>query len=196
MSFHDDLIGMLPRLRRHAMSLTRDRHAMEDLVQNAVVRALNAQDSFQPGTNFAGWMHKILRNEFISGLRKTRNTVALDDLAAERAATAETHEDHLVVRELEVALDKLPPAQREAVMLATLSELSHEQIAEVMGCRVGTVKSRICRARRQLQAYLMGEEIVVTAADESVADGEESVVDRPERPQRKAAPRAVSNQVP
>lgn len=169
MSFHDDLIAMLPRLRRHAMSLARDRHAMEDLVQNAVVRALNAQDSFQPGTNFAGWMHKILRNEFISGLRKTRNTVALDDLAAERAATAETHEDHLVVRELEVALDRLPPAQREAVMLATLSELSHEQIAEVMGCRVGTVKSRICRARRQLQSYLLGEVVEAPAADEAAA---------------------------
>jgi len=181
MSFHDDLIAMLPRLRRHAMSLTRDRHAMEDLVQNAVVRALNAQDSFQPGTNFAGWMHKILRNEFISGLRKTRNTVALDDLAAERAATAETHEDHLVVRELEVALDKLPAAQREAVMLATLSELSHEQIAEVMGCRVGTVKSRICRARRQLQAYLLGEEVAVAAEDR------EGAAEPSERPASRAA---------
>ena len=85
MSFHDDLKEILPRLRRHALALTRNRDSMEDLVQDTVVRALAAQDSFTPGTNFAAWIHKILRNEFISKIRKNRNTVPLDAMVAERA---------------------------------------------------------------------------------------------------------------
>jgi len=156
MSFHEDLKAILPQLRRHGLALARNRSAMEDLVQDTVVRALAAQDSFQPGTNFAAWMHKILRNEFISGIRKRRNTVPLDDVVAGRLAVAESHDDRLVLRELVAAMDRLPAAQREALLLSTLSELNHDQIADVMGCRSGTVKSRISRARRQLQIDLMG----------------------------------------
>ncbi|MCC6471034.1 MAG: sigma-70 family RNA polymerase sigma factor [Alphaproteobacteria bacterium] len=161
MSFHDDLKAILPQLRRHALALTRNRHGMEDLVQDTVVRALAAQTSFQPGTNFAAWMHKILRNEFISGIRKKRDTVPLDDVVAKRIAVAESHDDRLVLRELVGAIDRLPVAQREALLLSTLSELNHDQIADVMGCRTGTVKSRISRARRQLHEDLLG----VSASD-------------------------------
>lgn len=159
MSFHDDLKDILPRLRRHALSLTRNRDSMEDLVQDTVVRALAAQDSFTPGTNFAAWIHKILRNEFISKIRKNRNIVPLDDMVAERIAVPESHEDRLVLRELITAIDNLPAAQREALLLSTLSDLNHDQIAEVMGCRSGTVKSRISRARRQLHTDLMGTSV-------------------------------------
>ncbi len=159
MTFHDDLKEILPRLRRHALALTRNRDAMEDLVQDTVVRALAAQDSFTPGTNFAAWIHKILRNEFISKIRKNRNTVPLDDMVAERIAVPESHEDRLVLRELITAIDKLPAAQREALLLSTLSDMNHDQIADVMGCRSGTVKSRISRARRQLHIDLMGTSV-------------------------------------
>lgn len=159
MTFHDDLKAILPRLRRHALALTRNRDAMEDLVQDTVVRALAAQDSFTPGTNFAAWIHKILRNEFISKVRKNRQVVPLDEVVAERIAVPESHEDRLVLRELIAAIDRLPETQREALLLSTLSELNHDQIAEVMGCRSGTVKSRISRARRQLHSDLLGTAI-------------------------------------
>ncbi len=159
MSFHDDLKEILPRLRRHALALTRNRDSMEDLVQDTVVRALAAQDSFTPGTNFAAWIHKILRNEFISKIRKNRNVVPLDDMVAERIAVPESHEDRLVLRELITAIDRLPSAQREALLLSTLSDMNHDQIADVMGCRSGTVKSRISRARRQLHTDLMGTSV-------------------------------------
>ena len=167
MSFHDDLKAILPQLNRHALALTRNRHAMEDLVQDTVVRALAAADSFQPGTNFAAWMHKILRNEFISGIRKKRDLVPLDVVAG-HVAVAESQEQRLVLRELLGAMDRLPAAQREALLLSTLSDLNHDQIADVMGCRTGTVKSRISRARRQLHDELMGapaDEVRAAGAD-------------------------------
>ena len=170
MTFHEDLKAILPQLNRHALALTRNRHAMEDLVQDTVVRALAAQDSFQPGTNFAAWIHKILRNEFISGIRKKRDVVPLSDVVAQRIAVAESHDHRLVIRELVVAMDKLPEAQREALLLSTLSELTHDQIADVMGCRTGTVKSRISRARRQLHDELIG--VSAGESAEAAAAGE------------------------
>jgi len=163
--FDDDLKAILPRLRRHGLALTRNHHAMEDLVQETVMRALAAQESFQPGTNFGGWMNTILRNEFVSGIRRTRPVVPLDDVADEFVAVAPSHDDRLMVRELAVAMNRLPPGQREVILLSALTELNHAQIGEVVGCRPGTVKSRISRARSQLHDDLMG----VAMSDENVA---------------------------
>ena len=177
MSFHDDLKEILPRLRRHALALTRNRDSMEDLVQDTVVRALAAQNSFTPGTNFAAWIHKILRNEFISKIRKNRNIVPLDDMVAERIAVPESHEDRLVLRELITAIDRLPAPQREALLLSTLSDLNHDQIADVMGCRSGTVKSRISRARRQLHIDLMGTSVADEPQTLATLDADERVVE-------------------
>jgi len=154
--FHDQLRANLPRLRRHGLALTRNHHAMEDLVQETVLRALAAQASFQPGSNFGGWINTILRNEFISEMRRTRLAVPLDDVADELVAVAPTHDDCLMVCELSVAMNRLRPGQREAILLSTLSELNYVQIGEVLGCRPGTVKSRISRARCQLRDDLMG----------------------------------------
>lgn len=172
MSFHDDLRAVLPRLRRHGLALTRNRHAMEDLVHDTVVRALAAQNTFQPGTNFPAWIHRILRNEFISGARKARHIVPLDDLMVERISVAESQGDRLVARELIGAIDRLPAAQREALLLSALSELNYDQIAATMACRPGTVKSRISRARRQLNCDLMGV---------AVGDGNDVRLDAPAR---------------
>mgnify|MGYP000904752971 FL=1 len=187
MSFHDDLKDILPRLRRHALALTRNRDAMEDLVQDTVVRALAAQDSFTPGTNFAAWIHKILRNEFISKIRKNRNVVPLDDMVAERIAVPESHEDRLVLRELISAIDRLPAAQREALLLSTLSDMNHDQIADVMGCRSGTVKSRISRARRQLHSDLLGTSVADEPQVIAAAGAESSVDDAPDAAEHEAS---------
>jgi RNA polymerase sigma-70 factor, ECF subfamily len=86
-SFHDQVITILPKLRVQALALTRNRAAAEDLVQDSVCNALSAQDSFIPGTNFAAWMHRILRNRFISNLRKRRDTTDIADVPSTTFAT-------------------------------------------------------------------------------------------------------------
>jgi RNA polymerase sigma-70 factor (ECF subfamily) len=156
--FHTQLITLLPRLRVQALALTRNRAAAEDLVQDAVANALAAQDSFTPGTNFAAWMHRILRNRFISTLRKQRDTTDIEDLPASAFAVSATHEDRLVLKELGRAVNRLPVDQREALFMVVLQGMSYEDVAGATGCAVGTAKSRVFRARRQLQAWLMGED--------------------------------------
>lgn len=165
--FHDALIALLPKLRVQALALTRNRAAAEDLVQDAVANALAAQDSFTPGTNFAAWMHRILRNRFISTLRKQRETTDIEDLPMSAFAVGASHEDRLVLKELSGALNKLPSDQREALFMVVLQGLSYEEVAEATGCAVGTAKSRVFRARRQLQTWLMGEEREGRAAQPS-----------------------------
>ncbi|MBW8270225.1 sigma-70 family RNA polymerase sigma factor [Caldovatus aquaticus] len=156
--FHDQLIALLPKLRIQALALTRNRAAAEDLVQDAVANALAAQESFMPGTNFAAWMHRILRNRFISTLRKQRETTDIDDVPMSAFAVSGAHEDRLVLKELGRALARLPADQREALFMVVLQGLSYEEVASATACAVGTAKSRVFRARRQLQVWLLGEE--------------------------------------
>ena len=156
-SFHDQIVGILPKLRVQALALTRNRAAAEDLVQDAVCNALSAQDSFIPGTNFAAWMHRILRNRFISNLRKRRDTTDIDDVPASTFATEAAHEDRLALKELAQAMTRLPSDQREALVMVVVHGMSYEDLAEATGCAVGTAKSRVFRARRQLEAWLLGE---------------------------------------
>lgn len=156
--FHTQLVALVPKLRIQALALTRNRAAAEDLVQDAVANALAAQDSFTPGTNFAAWMHRILRNRFISTLRKQRETTDIEDLPSSAFAVSAAHEDRMVLKELSKALGRLPADQREALFMVVLQGMSYEEVAEATGCAVGTAKSRVFRARRQLQAWLAGEE--------------------------------------
>src|SRR3712207_6548039 len=128
--FHALLIALLPKLRVQALALTRNRAAAEDLVQDAVANALAAQDSFTPGTNFAAWMHRILRNRFISTLRKQRETTDIDDLPMAAFAVGAAHEDRMVLKELGRALGRLPSDQREALFMVVLQGLSYEDVAE------------------------------------------------------------------
>ena len=155
--FHDQVIAILPKLRIQALALTRNRSSAEDLVQDAVCNALSASGSFIPGTNFAAWMHRILRNRFISNLRKRRDTTDIDDVPAHLFATEAPHEDRLALKELASAMTRLPSDQREALMMVVVHGMSYEALAEATGCAVGTAKSRVFRARRQLEAWLLGE---------------------------------------
>lgn len=172
--FHTALKDSLPKLRRYGLMLTRNRSAMEDLVQDAVVRALAAQTGFTPGSNFSAWIGCILRNEFISGLRRNRLFTACDPVLIEKIAVAPRQEGHLVLRELVGAIDRLPPLQREALLLATVDGMSHVEIAQTMNCREGTVKSRIGRARLQLERELTG-----------IAEGDAPAAPRPDPVKRR-----------
>ena len=162
--FHVDLKALLPRLRIYALSLTRDRDRADDLVQDAVVKALAGQRSFQPGTNFPAWLFRIQRNEFISGLRRQRPTVPLDDVIANTLSHAPAQESGLIMREFTKAFGLLAACQREALLLAVLEGWCYQRIAVQSDVSVGTVKSRISRARTALRLMLTGEESVVDGA--------------------------------
>jgi len=155
--FEEQVISILPKLRIQALALTRNRSAADDLVQEAVCNALRAHASFTPGTNFPAWMHRILRNRYISELRKRRDTANIDSLPETVFATKATHEDRLVLKELGHAMTRLPADQREALVMIVVHGMSYEALAEATGCAVGTAKSRVFRARRQLEAWLLGE---------------------------------------
>jgi RNA polymerase sigma-70 factor, ECF subfamily len=155
--FHDLLLRTLPRLRSQAAALTQNRAAAEDVVHDAVVNALAARASFTPGTNFRAWMHRILYNRFVSIARKQRGTGRIDDLPQAALAVGGGQEDRLVWRELRAALARLPVEQRTALLMVALQGMPYEEVAEAMACTVGTAKSRVFRARRQLRAWLMAE---------------------------------------
>lgn len=157
-SFHDQMIGILPKLRVQALALSRNRSAADDLVQEAVAKALAARHSFEEGTNFNAWMHRILRNTFISWIRRRRETQDLEHAPAEVVGVPGNAFDNVVVRELSAALAKLSPEQRESLVMVSVQGLSYEQVAEATGVAVGTAKCRVFRARRLLQAMLTGEE--------------------------------------
>ena len=153
--FHEQLKTILPRLRVYALSLTRDRDAAEDLVHDTVVKALTGRGSFEPGTNLSAWVFRIQRNEFISGLRRTRPSVPVDSAIAESLSHQPHQESRLVMREFMSAFGKLASTQREALLLAVLEGQPYEEIAAHTGVSVGTVKSRISRARDTLERLLL-----------------------------------------
>ena len=153
--FHDQLKAILPRLRIYALSLTRDRDAADDLVHDTVIKALTGRHSFQPGTNLAAWLFRIQRNEFISGLRRQRPSVPVDTAIAESLSHPAHQDSGLIMREFVTAFAKLVPTQREALLLAVLEGLPYEVIAAHTGVSVGTVKSRISRARDTLERLLL-----------------------------------------
>jgi RNA polymerase sigma-70 factor, ECF subfamily len=156
--FHDVLVAALPRLRAHALALTRNRAAADDLVQDAVALALRGRDKFEPGTNFAAWSHSIVRNRFISLARRRRKQLEGDDAVRHAAtdAAGPPHDDRLAVKELARMLGRLPAALREALLLVAVQGLSYDEVAAVQGCAVGTAKSRVFRARHLLRVWLLG----------------------------------------
>lgn len=163
-SFHEQLKAILPRLRIYALSLTRDRSAADDLVQDTVVKALQGRHSFQQGTNLPAWLFRIQRNEFISGLRKQRPTVPVDADIAAQLSHPPQQESGLVMREFVAAFGKLAPTQREALLLAVLEGLPYDVIAQNTGVSVGTVKSRVSRGRDTLERLLLEGEAKPRAA--------------------------------
>lgn len=154
-----DLLEHLPRLRRYARALTGDRLAADDLVQDTVERALSRSMLFRRGSKLDAWLLTIMHNIFVSQMRQAAMrppVTPLDELSAE-PATLPTQEEKLELRDLERALARLPMEQREVLLLIGLEEFSYEEAAGILGIPVGTVMSRLSRARERLRALLAGE---------------------------------------
>ncbi|TVQ36081.1 MAG: sigma-70 family RNA polymerase sigma factor [Geminicoccaceae bacterium] len=158
--FREDVAAAMPDLRAYARSLCAGNiHDADDLVQDTLARALAAQHRFTPGTNLHAWLFTILRNVFLNGKRASKRHV---DVADEDLATmlwvAPHQEARLEFNAFRAAFERLSGAHREALVMATIEGRDYADIAERTGCRVGTVKSRINRARNQLRADLMGSD--------------------------------------
>lgn len=151
----DDLLAALPSLRAFAISLCGRTAKAEDLVQETLVKAWANIGSFQPGSNMNAWLYTILRNEYYSEFRKHRHEVGDDDgHHAARLATRPTQESHMQFLDFRAALDRLAPDHREALILVGASGLSYEDAAALCKCAVGTMKSRVNRARTRLAELL------------------------------------------
>ncbi len=153
--FQDQLTSFLPKMRVWAMALTKNRAAAEDLVQDVAMKALAASESFAAGTNFSAWVRRIMTNHFISGVRGRREYCALDKMP-EVGIPAAQH-DRTELRELNVAFQRLPREQKEALRMIGIEEQSYEEAAGATGCAVGTLKSRVHRARLNLRSQMHGE---------------------------------------
>ena len=157
--FMKDLLEQLPRLRRYARALTGDRLMADDLVQDTVERALSRLSLFRRGSKLDAWLLTIMHNIFVSQMRQAAMRppiTPLGELAAEPAALP-TQEEKLELRDLERALAALPLEQREVLLLIGLEEFSYEEAAGILGIPLGTVMSRLSRARERLRALLAGE---------------------------------------
>ena len=153
--FQDRLTAFLPKMRIWAMALTKNRAAAEDLVQDVAMKALGSSESFIPGTNFSAWLHRIMTNHFISGVRGRREYCALDKMP-EVGIPAAQH-DRTELRELNVAFQRLPREQKEALRMIGIEEQSYDEASGATGCAVGTLKSRVHRARLNLRSQMHGE---------------------------------------
>jgi RNA polymerase sigma-70 factor (ECF subfamily) len=150
-----DLLAAIPKLRAFAVSLCGNPDRADDLVQETLVKAWSHLSSFAEGTNMPAWLFTILRNIYYSEYRKRRREVAdSEGTIAARLATAPTQNGHMDFLDFREALQKLPADQREALVLIGASGLSYEEAAAICNCAVGTMKSRVNRARHRLTELL------------------------------------------
>lgn len=153
--FADQLIAAIPGLRAFGVSLTAKADRADDLVQETMLKAWKHHDSFQPGTNMKAWLYTILRNEFYSQIRKRKLEVEdADGIHAGRVAVQGEQLGHLDMADMRTALTQLPQDQREAIILVGASGFSYEEASEICGVAVGTIKSRVSRARLRLTEML------------------------------------------
>jgi RNA polymerase sigma-70 factor (ECF subfamily) len=163
------MLAAVPSLRAFAISLCGDVDRANDLVQETLLRAWSHLDSFEPGTNMSAWLFTILRNHFRTEYRKRRREVEdADGGYAERLTAREEQTAHIEFNELREALLKLSADQREALILVGASGFSYEEAAKICDCAVGTIKSRVNRARLRL-AEILGVETVQDLTQEPEA---------------------------
>jgi RNA polymerase sigma-70 factor (ECF subfamily) len=168
-----DLLAVIPNLRAFAVSLCGNLDRADDLVQETLVKAWSNIESFVEGTNLRAWLFTILRNIYYSEYRKRRREVADPDGAfAAKLATAPAQGGHMDMLDFRAALQQLPTDQREALILIGASGLSYEEAAGVCGCAIGTMKSRVNRARIRLV-----EMLAITSGMDFGHDGDWQAID-------------------
>jgi RNA polymerase sigma-70 factor, ECF subfamily len=149
--WRDQVVALIPALRAFAWSISRNGSDADDLVQDTLIKAWSHRDKFEAGTNLRAWLFTILRNTYYTAVVRRRREVRDEDDQYARALTTQpTQEWGLALRALQAALDELPAEHREALILVGAAGLSYEEAAEICGCALGTIKSRVNRARNRL----------------------------------------------
>lgn len=150
------LVDLIPRLRRYARALVGDRAAADDLVQDTLERAWAKLHLYRRGTDLRAWLFTVMHNVHVNKVRSTRVTDTLDDEMPELALRP-PQGDALVVRDLDRAIALLPSEQRAVLLLVTLEDMSYDEVARSLGIPIGTVMSRLSRARDKLRALMLGQ---------------------------------------
>jgi RNA polymerase sigma-70 factor (ECF subfamily) len=149
------LVDLIPRLRRYARALVSDRASADDLVQDTLERAWAKLHLYRRGTDLRAWLFTVMHNVHVNKVRATRATDPLDDEMPELAQRA-VQGDALMVRDLDRCISLLPVEQRSVLLLVTLEDMSYEEVARTLSIPIGTVMSRLSRAREKLRAMMLG----------------------------------------
>jgi RNA polymerase sigma factor (sigma-70 family) len=149
------LVELIPRLRRYARALVGDRAAADDLVQDTLERAWAKLHLYRRGTDLRAWLFTVMHNVHVNKVRATRATDPLEDEMPELAQRA-SQGDALMVRDLDRSISRLPAEQRSVLLLVTLEDMSYDEVARTLGIPIGTVMSRLSRAREKLRAMMLG----------------------------------------
>jgi RNA polymerase sigma-70 factor (ECF subfamily) len=168
-SWRDEVVGMIPALRAFAWSLSHNGSDADDLVQDTLIKAWTNRDKFEPGTNLRAWLFTILRNTYYTNVLRRRREVR--DETGEYAGglrAPPTQDWSVAMHSLQAALLQLPDEHREALILVGAAGLSYEEAAEICGCALGTIKSRVNRARARLLKIMDAEHATDVMALETV----------------------------
>ncbi|MDP2085326.1 MAG: sigma-70 family RNA polymerase sigma factor [Gemmobacter sp.] len=151
----DEVLKYIPSLRAYARGLTRNADDADDLVQETLVKAIANISKFQPGTNLGAWLFTIMRNSFLTDVRKrTREKPGTKDCVSATPVSYPSHETYITGQRLFASIAKLPPHYREILLLVVVIGESYEDTAAICGCAVGTIKSRVNRARKMVMEDL------------------------------------------
>ena len=150
------LVELIPRLRRYARALVGDRASADDLVQDTLERAWAKLHLYRSGTDLRAWLFTVMHNVHVNKVRSARAVDPIDDEMPELAQRA-AQGDGLLMRDLERSIARLPEEQRAVLLLVTLEEMSYEEVARALEIPIGTVMSRLSRAREKLRAMLLGQ---------------------------------------
>jgi RNA polymerase sigma-70 factor (ECF subfamily) len=156
----DRLLACIPRLRRYARALVGDRAIADDLVQDTMERGWRKLSSWRRGSDMRPWLFGIMHNLHVDQVRRRRLPIETLDENVRESATHTSPDDALAVRDLESALHMLPSEQREVLLLVALEEMTYEEVATTLNLPLGTVMSRLSRARQKLRAHIEGRSSV------------------------------------
>jgi len=176
--FKQELTALIPHLRAFSRSLCGNATLADDVAQDALLKAWNAREKFIPGSNLKAWTFTILRNQFYSIKRRSWRATSLEPEVAEQTIVANSDaEQSMHLNDLRRGLDMLKDDQREAIILIGASGLSYEEAAEISGCAVGTVKSRVSRARKALETIMASGKFDGDADSVKAIDAMDTILD-------------------
>lgn len=180
-AFKQELTELIPHLRAFSRSLCGNAALADDVAQDALLKAWNARERYIPGSNLKAWTFTILRNQFYSIKRRSWRSTSLEPEVAEQTIIANSDAEHSVhLNELRRGLDMLKDDQREAIILIGASGLSYEEAAEICGCAVGTIKSRVSRARKALETIMDSGDFKSDADNVRALDAMDAILDEAE----------------